>query len=57
MDWNTTGHTGVDVPLTAIGPGGVVLTGLSPPVMLALLRGAGIVSGLIFSRLRILRRP
>ena len=27
MDWSTTGHTGVDVPLTAIGPGGGDLVG------------------------------
>ena len=27
MDWSTTGHTGVDVPLTAIGPGGEDLVG------------------------------
>ena len=27
MDWSMTGHTGVDVPLTAIGPGGKDLVG------------------------------
>ena len=27
MDWTTTGHTGVDVPLTAKGPGSGRLTG------------------------------
>jgi alkaline phosphatase len=27
MDWTTTGHTGVDVPLTAMGPGAEQLTG------------------------------
>ena len=27
MDWTTTGHTGVDVPLTARGPGSGRLTG------------------------------
>lgn len=27
MDWSTTNHTGVDVPLTAIGPGGEDLVG------------------------------
>lgn len=27
MDWTTTGHTGVDVPLTALGPGAENLTG------------------------------
>ena len=27
MDWTTTGHTGVDVPLTAEGPGSARLTG------------------------------
>ena len=27
MDWTTTGHTGVDVPLTATGPGAELLTG------------------------------
>ncbi|MGI9050819.1 MAG: alkaline phosphatase, partial [Rubrobacteraceae bacterium] len=26
-DWTTTGHTGVDVPLTATGPGAKLLTG------------------------------
>jgi alkaline phosphatase len=28
MDWTMTGHTGVDVPLTATGPGSEALTGL-----------------------------
>jgi alkaline phosphatase len=27
MDWTTTGHTAVDVPLTAQGPGATLLTG------------------------------
>ena len=27
MDWTTTGHTGVDVPLTADGPGSGRLSG------------------------------
>jgi len=27
MDWSTSGHTGVDVPLTAYGPGSQLLTG------------------------------
>ncbi len=30
MDWTTTGHTGVDIPLTAAGPGARRLTGKYP---------------------------
>ena len=96
MDWSTTGHTGEDVPLTAIGPGGedlvgnyenthiyevmagslgvadispgsgaaeempetggADLSGLSAPVLLALLGGTGVIAGLLVLRLRVLRR-